>query len=94
VKKYLIKVSKNSREPAFKFVFFCVVTPYSVVVRYRCFFRVQMKGARSSKTLVSYHTITRRLNPKDHVLNVNPSENLKSFIIQTKTNTYIIYIIQ
>jgi len=41
---------------------------------------IRMESARSSETLVSYLTTTRRHNPEDHVLNLHCHENVKFHI--------------
>jgi hypothetical protein len=60
-------------------IFWAVVTPCSDVGRYQRFGgpccihlqgEVKMEAAKSSETLVSYHTITWRHKPEDHDLKV------------------------
>jgi len=42
---------------------FCVVTLCNFVVGYQCF-TLKMEAARTSETLVSYYSTTRRYNPE------------------------------
>jgi hypothetical protein len=58
---------------------FWVVTLCIVVVGYECFiFRVKMKAARRSYTLVCYQNTTRRHNPEDLDLKHHRREGLKT----------------
>jgi uncharacterized sporulation protein YeaH/YhbH (DUF444 family) len=52
---------------------------FSVTVRYQRFNgEAEMKAARTSETLLSYHNTTRRYEPEDLDLNHLRRENLKS----------------